>query len=140
MLREIPFIVRKIDFMHRGEMFSLIQEKLVVSFEVEACFYTRIENEKQKIVAECCYNIYKNKECFLTYIEVMDSKYINKGFGTTLLKFVECDARRRGCTHVSGHYEPFDQFGDYAKGFYKRNQYEIRREQGDVFRRIYKDL
>ncbi len=140
MKNDIPNIIRKIDFKYGDETLSLIQENVVFSFNADACLYVTIENRKKECVAECSYNIYNRKECFLTFIEVNLPNYIKKGIGTALLKFVECDARRRGCTHMSGHFEPFDQYADYAKDFYKRNNYEIRQKPEDKFKRLYKNL
>jgi len=140
MKNAVPNVIRKIKFKYGDETLFLIQENVAFSFNADACLYVTIENIEKECIAECSYSIYNRKECFLTFIEVNLPTYIKKGIGTTLLKFVECDARRRGCTYMSENFEPFDQYADYAKDFYIRNNYSFKKEKNDKFTRLYKEL
>ena len=58
----------------------------------------------------------------LLYIDSLwvDEQYRNKGYGSTLLKKVEDEAKKLGCSQ--GHLDTFDF---QAPNFYQRNGYEI---------------
>ncbi len=140
MKNDIPNIIETKTMNFNGEELSLILEKLSFNLDAKAYLYLTIENSKREIVAESSYKINQDGGCFLIFIEVSHPKYINKGVGSRMLKFIENDAKKYGAKYMCGHFEPFGQFADNAKKFYDKNNYDIIPKGNYQFNEIYKKL
>lgn len=140
MKNDIPNIIETKTMNFNGEELTLILEKLSFDVDAKAYLYLTIENSKREIVAESSYKINKDGGCFLIFIEVIHPRYINKGIGSRMLKFIERDAKKYGAKFMCGYYEPFGQFADNAKKFYKKNKYNIMPKGNCRFNELYKKL
>lgn len=93
-----------------------------------------------KRVAVLIYNLQDLHVVYLSYIEILDEKYINQGLGSALINELEEIARETELSYINGRFMPLGRFASYSQKFYERNGFKIEYDPHDKMRTLYKKV